>query len=83
MRVRRRNGLADMAAAIAAGTPHRASGELAFHVLDIMESILTASASGHVVELSSTAGRTPCRCPTRRETQQGFRPEAGRDLPRQ
>jgi len=50
-------GLADMAAAIAAGTPHRASGELAFHVLDIMESILTASASGHVVELSSTAGR--------------------------
>jgi hypothetical protein len=26
-------------------------------VLDTMESILTASASGHVVELSSTAGR--------------------------
>jgi predicted dehydrogenase len=50
-------GLADMAAAIAAGTPHRASGELAFHVLDIMESILIASASGQVVELSSTADR--------------------------
>jgi predicted dehydrogenase len=50
-------GLADMAAAIAAGTPHRASGELAFHVLDIMESILTASASGQVVELSSTVDR--------------------------
>jgi predicted dehydrogenase len=50
-------GLADMAAAIAAGTPHRASGELAFHVLDIMESILAASASGQVVELSSTVGR--------------------------
>jgi predicted dehydrogenase len=50
-------GLAEMAAAIAAGTPHRASGELAFHVLDIMESILTASASGQVVELSSRAER--------------------------
>lgn len=50
-------GLADMATAIAAGTPHRASGELAFHVLDIMESILAASASGQVVELSSTVER--------------------------
>lgn len=50
-------GLADMAAAIAAGTPHRASGELAFHVLDIMESILTASASGQVVDLSSMVDR--------------------------
>ena len=50
-------GLADMATAIAAGTPHRASGELAFHVLDVMESILTASASGQVVELSTRAER--------------------------
>jgi len=50
-------GLADMAAAIAAGAPHRASGELAFHVLDIMESILAASASGQTVELSSTVDR--------------------------
>lgn len=46
-----------MAAAIAADTPHRASGEVAFHVLDIMESILTASASGQVLELSSTVDR--------------------------
>jgi len=50
-------GLADMAAAIAAGRPHRASGELAFHVLDIMESILRASAEKRVVELSSTVER--------------------------
>jgi predicted dehydrogenase len=50
-------GLADMAAAIAAGKPHRASGELAFHVLDIMESILTASTEHRVVELSSTVER--------------------------
>jgi predicted dehydrogenase len=50
-------GLADMAEAIAAGTPHRASGELAFHVLDIMESILTASATGQVITLTSTVDR--------------------------
>lgn len=50
-------GLADMAAAIAVDRPHRASGELAFHVLDTMESILTASASGRVIELSSTVER--------------------------
>ncbi|HEY0247080.1 MAG TPA: Gfo/Idh/MocA family oxidoreductase [Gryllotalpicola sp.] len=50
-------GLADMAAAIAAGTPHRASGELAFHVLDIMEAVLRASAERSVVELMSTVDR--------------------------
>ncbi len=50
-------GLADMAAAIAAGRPHRASGEVAFHVLDIMESILSAAASRQVVELSSKVDR--------------------------
>ncbi|GAA4194711.1 Gfo/Idh/MocA family oxidoreductase [Gryllotalpicola kribbensis] len=50
-------GLADLAAAIAAGTPHRASGELAFHVLDIMESILTAAHEKRTVELTSTVER--------------------------
>ena len=32
-------GVLDMARAIRAGTPHRASGELALHVLDTMEAI--------------------------------------------
>ena len=32
-----RSALADMAAAIRAGRPHRASGELALHVLEVME----------------------------------------------
>ncbi|WP_022882772.1 Gfo/Idh/MocA family protein [Gryllotalpicola ginsengisoli] len=50
-------GLADMAAAIAAGTPHRASAELAFHVLEIMEAVLSASASRSTVTLASTAPR--------------------------
>lgn len=39
-------GVADMARAIATGTAHRASAELAFHVLDLMESLLAAAESG-------------------------------------
>jgi predicted dehydrogenase len=50
-------GLADMALGIAAGEPHRASGELAFHVLEIMESVLIASAEHRVVELTSSVER--------------------------
>lgn len=36
-------GVADMAAAIAAGRPHRANGDLAYHVLDVMQGFLDAS----------------------------------------
>ena len=36
-------GLADMAQAIRTGRPHRASGELAFHVLEVMEAFQTSS----------------------------------------
>jgi len=50
-------GLADMARAIASGEPHRASGELAFHVLDVMESIATAGRERTVVEVASRASR--------------------------
>ncbi len=50
-------GVADMAAAIQPGRPHRASGELAFHVLDIMEAIHDASDAGRHVELESTCER--------------------------
>ena len=39
-------GVADMAAAIESGRPHRASGALAYHVLDVMHGVLDASASG-------------------------------------
>lgn len=38
-------GVADMARAIRNDQPHRASGELAFHVLDVMESLLSASSA--------------------------------------
>ena len=50
-------GLADMAAAIRAGRPHRASGEMAFHVLDLMVSIHDASREGRHVQVGSTMQR--------------------------
>jgi predicted dehydrogenase len=46
-------GLADMAYALRRDRAHRASGELAFHVLDAMQGILDASASRRWLELSS------------------------------
>lgn len=50
-------GLADMARAIRDGDAHRANGELAYHVLDIMESLLAAAAGGGLVEIESTVER--------------------------
>lgn len=50
-------GLADMARAIETGRPHRASGQLAFHVLEIMEAVLIAGRERRVVELTSTIER--------------------------
>lgn len=50
-------GLADMAHAIETDRPHRASGELAFHVLEIMDAVMHASAEHSVVELTSTVAR--------------------------
>lgn len=50
-------GMADMIAAHASGRKHRASGDLAFHVLDIMQSFLEASDKGKTVELTSTCER--------------------------
>lgn len=47
-------GVADMAYAIRSGRLHRASGDLAYHVLDIMHGFLDASKSNKHVLLSST-----------------------------
>ncbi|MCY4063431.1 MAG: Gfo/Idh/MocA family oxidoreductase [Chloroflexi bacterium] len=47
-------GIADMAYAIQSGRPHRVSGELAFHVLDIMCALEESAAQGRRVELEST-----------------------------
>lgn len=50
-------GVADMACALRSGRAHRASGELAYHVLDVMHAVHDASAAGRHVELSSTCER--------------------------
>jgi predicted dehydrogenase len=50
-------GLADMAAAIQSGRQHRASGEMAYHVLDIMEAFHDAAREGRHIELTSGCER--------------------------
>ncbi|MFA6715593.1 MAG: Gfo/Idh/MocA family oxidoreductase [Victivallaceae bacterium] len=47
-------GAADMAKAISTGRKHRASGELAFHVLEIMEAFEKSSNAKKYIELKST-----------------------------
>jgi predicted dehydrogenase len=46
-------GITEMAEAIDENRPHRASGELAYHVLDIMHSIHDACETGRYVKLKS------------------------------
>jgi predicted dehydrogenase len=46
-------GVLDMARSIRAGVPHRATGELAYHVLDAMVSINESMESGTFVEVAS------------------------------
>jgi len=50
-------GITDMAEAISEGRPHRASGELTYHVLDVMHGIYDASASGKYYEVKSACGQ--------------------------
>jgi predicted dehydrogenase len=50
-------GVADMAAGLISGRPHRASGALALHVLEAMEAFQTASDEGRRVTLATTVER--------------------------
>lgn len=50
-------GVADMAYALRSGRPHRANGELAFHVLDLMHAFHDAQDQGAFVPLGSTCAR--------------------------
>ena len=50
-------GLADMAIALRTGRPHRASGQLAYHVLDLMHAFHDASATGRHIDVQSTCDR--------------------------
>lgn len=52
-------GALDMVRAIAADRPHVASGELAFHVLDIMLSAAESAADGRFVDVESTLDLVP------------------------
>jgi len=50
-------GVADMAHAIRESRPHRASGELAFHVLEVMEAFNRSSQTGRFVSIESRPER--------------------------
>ncbi len=50
-------GLADMAAAIVQGRPHRASGALALHVLEVMEAFGRSAESGQFVDIATCPER--------------------------
>ena len=50
-------GLADMAHAIRSNRPHRASGDLALHVLEVMEAFGTSSDKGRAIEISTCPDR--------------------------
>jgi predicted dehydrogenase len=62
-------GVSDLATALAADAPHRAGGQLAYHVLDVMECLLAAAGSGRAVAVTSSCGR-PAAVPL------GARPDA-------
>jgi predicted dehydrogenase len=47
-------GVADMAYAIRSGRPNRVSGQLAYHVLDLMQSFHDASSQGKHINIAST-----------------------------
>lgn len=55
----RGTGVVELARAIRAGVPERASGEQAFHVLDIMVSTIEAAEGGQPVEVTSTVTVAP------------------------
>jgi len=52
-------GITDMAEAIEQNRPHRASGELAFHALDVMYGIHEASASGKYCKIAKGKLKRP------------------------
>jgi predicted dehydrogenase len=52
-------GVSDLATALTTGTAHRANGQIAYHVLDVMENLLAAADSGHAVDITSSCDRPP------------------------
>ncbi len=56
-------GVADMALALRTGSPQRAQGALAYHVLDVMHAILEASQSERHIAIESTCERPAALAP--------------------
>jgi predicted dehydrogenase len=56
-------GVADMVYGLQSGRKHRANGEMAYHVVDVMQSFLDSGEKGRHVTLSSTCER-PAALPT-------------------
>lgn len=50
-------GIVDMAHALRSGRPHRASGALAYHVLDIMHAFYDAAQVGKYIDIASSCER--------------------------
>jgi len=61
-------GLAEMAAAIRAGTPHRCSYAFALHTVDVMTSILASGKTGQFVDIATECDRPPPLGPEEAET---------------
>lgn len=74
---RRGLGVTDMAAAIRRGVPHRASAELAYHVLDVLLAIEQSSANGVTLAIGSTVARPAPLPPGSDRTVFAHRPTAG------
>ncbi len=53
----RGTGVADMALAIEQNRPHRVSGELALHVLDVMQAVTEASEQSQHIDITTTLER--------------------------
>jgi len=62
-------GVADMATAIVTNRPHRASGTLALHVLEVTEAFQTSAEEGRRVKIESRVER-PAMMPAGRDTGQ-------------
>lgn len=50
-------GLADLASSVLRDTPHRSSGRLGLHVLEVMHSILESAATGQPMAITTTLDR--------------------------
>ena len=66
-RVGRGMGVADMAKAILAGRSQRCSGELGFHIVDVMQAFEDSSTQGRFIEIQSTCAQ-PAALPATLQT---------------